>query len=199
MTEKSPAKDKLQTLLDKARELEVEILAEVQKKQKEFFYTIQEKRVRFEEEVRKRHKRLAPKIPRYVREAAPLNILTAPFIYSLIVPALMMDFFVTVYQAVCFPVYGISKVKRGEYVVIDRQYLQYLNVIEKINCVYCGYFNGLISYVREVAARTEKYWCAIKHARQPASVHRHYGKFTDYGDGEEYKKRLEKLKKQNGP
>ena len=40
--------------------------------------------------------------------------------------------------------------------VIDRYALSYLNVIEKLNCVYCEYVNGLIAYVQEIAARTEQ-------------------------------------------
>ncbi len=47
-----------------------------------------------------------------------------------------MDVTISLYQAVCFPIYGIPKVKRQDYIVFDRQYLQYLNLIEKINCAY---------------------------------------------------------------
>jgi hypothetical protein len=36
--------------------------------------------------------------------------------------------------------------------------------IEKINCAYCSYANGAIASVREMASRTEIYWCPIKHA-----------------------------------
>jgi hypothetical protein len=59
-------------------------------------------------------------------------------------------------QWVCFPIYGISRVQRHRYFAIDRHKLAYLNVIEKANCVYCSYANGLIGYVREVTARTEQ-------------------------------------------
>jgi hypothetical protein len=31
-----------------------------------------------------------------------------------------------------------------------------------VNCVYCGYFNGLIAYVQEIAARTEQFWLPHK-------------------------------------
>jgi hypothetical protein len=68
----------------------------------------------------------------------PKHLLTAPVIYTLIIPGLLLDLFVTLYQWICFPVYKITKVKRGDHIVIDRQYLRYLNLIEKINCVYCG-------------------------------------------------------------
>ena len=46
---------------------------------------------------------------------------------------------------------------RGQYIVIDRHRLKYLNAIEKLNCVYCGYGNGVIAYARDIAGRTEQY------------------------------------------
>lgn len=49
--------------------------------------------------------------------------------------------------------------------------LSYLNAIEKLNCVYCGYGNGVIAYGREIIARTEQFWCPIKHASKAAGEH----------------------------
>jgi hypothetical protein len=100
----------------------------------------------------------------------------------LIVPLVLLDLFVTAYQAACFPVYGIAKVRRADYLVFDRHHLGYLNALEKLNCAYCSYANGLIAYVREIAGRTEKYWCPIKHARRVIGAHPHYAEFRDYGD-----------------
>ena len=95
-------------------------------------------------------------------------VLTAPVIYSLIVPIVLVDLWVMAYQAICFPIYKIPKVRRRDYLVFDRHHLAYLNTIEKINCAYCSYCNGAIAFVREVASRTEVYWCPIKHARRDA-------------------------------
>jgi hypothetical protein len=111
-----------------------------------------------------------------------LVVLTAPFIYVLIVPLVLLDLFVSLYQAVCFPVYGISKVPRGDHIVIDRQHLAYLNGLQKLNCIYCGYANGLIGWVREVASRTETFWCPIKHSRPVKGPHRRYHRFVEFGD-----------------
>ena len=86
-------------------------------------------------------------------------------------------------------------VKRGDYIVIDRHSLQYLNLIERLNCIYCGYFNGLIAYVQEIAARSEQYWCPLKHARKLSMIHSRYHKFIEYGDGEYYLKKYEELRK----
>jgi hypothetical protein len=110
-------------------------------------------------------------------------------------PALFMDLVVTIYQAICFRAYGIPRVVRGDYFVIDRHNLQYLNPVEKMNCIYCGYFNGLIAYVQEIAARTEQYWCPIKHARKLASIHSRYYKFIEYGDSATYQDRLEEVRR----
>ncbi|NIQ02656.1 MAG: hypothetical protein GWO19_20285, partial [Nitrospinaceae bacterium] len=100
---------------------------EVQKKEREFYYHIQRKKVSFERETRKRHRRLVKKIHRYLRDASVLNILTAPVIWLCLVPAVLMDAVISMYQAICFPVYGIPKVRRDDYIVVDRHYLQYLN------------------------------------------------------------------------
>ena len=112
----------------------------------------------------------------------------------MIVPLVLLDLFVTVYQAVCFPVYGIPKVRRRDYLVFDRHHLAYLNALEKLNCAYCAYANGLIAYVRVIASRTEEYWCPIKHARRLIGAHAYYATFEDYGDAEGYRRRLEELR-----
>ena len=72
----------------------------------------------------------------------------------------------------------------------------YLNALEKLNCAYCSYANGLIAYVREIAARTEQYWCPIKHARRVVGAHPRYVLFDDYGDAENYQQRAAELREQ---
>ena len=123
-------------------------------------------------------------------------VVTAPFIYVIILPALLFDLFVTIYQALCFPAYGIPKVNRADYIVFDRRNLAYLNILEKLNCGYCSYVNGLIAYTREIAARTEKYWCPIKHVRKLIAPHAHYAGFIEYGDAETYLAQLEELRRE---
>lgn len=187
--------ERLQIILEKIRALEYELFEELQKKEKEFFYEVKEKRVKFQQEIRNYHRTLTIKVRHYLRDAAVMNIVTAPVIYSCIFPALFMDLALSVYQAICFPVYGIPKVRRSDYIVIDRHYLGYLNAIEKLNCVYCGYFNGLAGYVREIAARTEQYWCPIKHARKHRAIHGRYKFFLEYGDADAYRKEVEKVRR----
>ncbi len=98
----------------------------------------------------------------------------------------MLDIWITLYQAICFPMYRVPKVQRCHYIIIDRHNLSYLNAIEKLNCIYCGYCGGVFAYVREIAARTEQYWCPIKHARKVIDPHRRYAQFADFGRAEEY-------------
>ena len=136
---------------------------------------------------------------RYLRGARLAVLLTAPIIYSGWVAFLLLDLFVSVYQAVCFPIYGIPKVRRADYLVFDRGDLPYLNIIEKFNCFYCSYGNGVVAFAREVAARTEQYWCPIKHARRLHGAHERYPRFFEHGDAEAFRQGLERLRQQYGP
>lgn len=188
--------DTIQQLVGRIKELEKEIQKEIDARQAKFYYEIRRRRVIFEKQVKQHHKQLMKTVVRYFRDARVLAIVTAPVIYSLILPALLMDLMVSVYQAVCFPVYGVPRVKRSEYIVFDRHYLRYLNAIEKLNCLYCGYFNGLIAYTREVAARTEQHWCPIKHARKVKDLHNRYKYFLDYGDADNYREHVEKVRRE---
>jgi hypothetical protein len=114
----------------------------------------------------------------------------------MVVPIALLDLWITVYQVICFPVYGIVKVRRAGYIVFDRHHLAYLNAIEKLNCVYCGYANGVFAYVREIAGRTEQYWCPIRHAKRVRAPHPHYREFVEYGDAEGYQEQLSRLRRQ---
>ncbi len=182
-------------IIEQIKKLEKKLSLEIQKKEDGFFYKLQGRKVYFEEVTKRYHRTLVTKISTYISNASYLNILTAPVIWFCLVPVVFMDLIITIYQAICFPLYGIPKVQRNDYIVIDRHALNYLNAIEKLNCVYCGYFNGLIAYVQEVSARTEQYWCPIKHARRIGAIHSRYKNFLEYGDGDEYKKRIEKIRR----
>lgn len=119
---------------------------------------------------------------------------SAPFIYSMIIPLVLLDVWIEVYHRVTFYFYGIPYIIRKNYVRVDRHKLQYLSLFEKINCIYCGYANGLINYARVVAGETEKYWCGIKHKPGDGFVEpEHHADFIPYGDEEAYKKLSEKV------
>ena len=138
------------------------------------------------------------KVSRFLAESSFGATVTAPVIYSLIVPLILVDIWVSLYQAICFRAYGISRVRRADYVVLDRQYLAYLNWIEAANCMFCAYANGLVGYVREISSRTEQYWCPIKHALKVYDPHKRYYQFLEYGDADGYRARLATFRKQLG-
>lgn len=186
----------IQELIEKIKKLEQQLVDEVQKKEEEFFYEVHAKKVRFKKDAKERGRQLTKKIPPYIRDASFFNLLTAPIIWSCIIPALFMDLVISFYQATCFPIYGVPKVRRGDYIIIDRHALPYLNIIEKINCIYCGYFNGLIAFTQEIAARTEQYWCPIKHARKLTNLHSRYRYFFEYGDARKFRQQIEKLRRE---
>ena len=185
----------ISNLIDRIRSLEEELETELSKKRDELKFSMENRRIRFEKEIIEEHRRLKTSLLSYIAEAELKHILIAPVVYSLILPFLILDLFVTFYQLICFPVYGIPKVKRREYIVFDRHHLAYLNLIEKLNCAYCSYGNGLVAYVREIAGRTEQYWCPIKHASRVLGSHSRYRRFLDFGDAQGYKGALEKLRK----
>jgi len=184
----------LDMLMEKLREVQAEIEVELAKRREELRFHLENRRIVFEKEVLRLHREIKVGLARYIREANPLVVLTAPVIYSMIVPILLLDISVMIYQAVCFPAYGIPKVRRRDYLVFDRHHLAYLNILEKINCGYCSYANGAIAFMREVASRTEIYWCPIKHARRVLGPHPHYQGFADFGDAEAYRAKLTQLK-----
>jgi hypothetical protein len=187
---------KIDDLLSKIQSLEQELILEIQNQQSTFAFEIQQRRIFFEKQVIQQQKYYLQKLLNYLKNSSLKNILSAPVIWGVIIPVVLLDISVTLFQLICFPIYGIPKVKRADYVIFDRQYLSYLNIIEKINCAYCSYFNGIIAYIQEIAARTEQFWCPIKHARNLSTLHSRYQKFIDYGDAESYRLRKQEIRTQ---
>jgi hypothetical protein len=181
-------------LIARMRVLEDEVQAEYDKRRAGFAFTVSERRLHFSEEIAALQRGAKTGLFTYVTGAPLLSWLVAPVIYSGMVPLLLLDGFLWGYQTACFPAYRISKVRRSEYVLLDRGDLPYLNILEQFNCFYCGYANGLIGYAREIAARTEQFFCPIKHARRIVAAHDRYPDFFEYGDAESYRLGLERLR-----
>ncbi len=177
-------------------ELEVEIDRLLSEKRELFRYTLQQGRVRFEQGMRTLQRSYRTGLWRYLRGAKLSHVLTAPLIYSLIIPVALLDLLVTLYQQVCFRIYGVPLARRADYMAIDRHQLAYLNIIEKSNCLYCSYANGVIAYSREIGVRTEQYWCPIKHSHRTSGAHSRTERFLDYGDAEAYKTRASSLREE---
>jgi hypothetical protein len=186
---------RIEALMARVRELQTELEADLEVKRARFRYRLEDRRVRFEQDILALHRRLRTGSLRYILDAPLLFLLTAPIIYAAVFPPLLPDLTVSVYQAVCFPVYRIPRVRRADYFVFDRELLPYLNWVERFNSAYCSYANGLLGYAKEIVARTEQYWCPIKHARGVQDSDLHYAKFFDYGDVERYRAELEALRR----
>lgn len=121
-------------------------------------------------------------------------IVSMPLIYGMILPGIVMHFCLELYHQICFRLYGMQRVDPRKFFIIDRQHLAYLNWFEKINCMYCGYFNGLMGYGREIASLSELYWCPIKHAQKLERAHEQYHHFVEYVEGEEYRAKFNELR-----
>lgn len=188
--------DKLSALMAKLKELEDELLDEIHKKEERLSFAVREGKIHFKEGVEERHRALKKRLTHYLADAKFSSFLTTPAILSCILPVLLLDLWASAYQFICFGAYGIPKVRRRDYVLVtDRYHLRYLNSIERLNCAYCGYVNGVIAYVLEIAGRTEQHWCPIKHAVRLKLMHSRYRNFLDYGDAEQYRERIESVRR----
>ncbi len=185
---------RISVLLEEIRSKEEELENAIKTHETEFLYRLEGTNIKFELAVEKAHRKLKVGVIQWLKNSEPLNVLSAPVIYAMILPFLLLDLTVSAYQFICFRLYKIQKVNRKKYIVIDRQNLSYLNSIEKLNCMYCGYVNGLIAYVREIIARTEQYWCPIKHAKKVLDSHRRYAHFTNFGDPKNHHQHTKKMR-----
>jgi hypothetical protein len=183
--------ERISNLLAQMAALEDELRSALHTQESSIFFQIKGKRVEFEKSVKTAHRKLKKNVFRWLVTNRPQNLITGPIIYGMVLPMLLMDLLVTLFQWTCFPIYGITKVRRSDYIVFDRHHLGYLNVIEKFHCTYCEYGNGLMGYMVEILARTEEYFCPIKHAHKVLGSHARYKHFLSYGDAEDYEKKLE--------
>jgi hypothetical protein len=188
--------EKIRHLLDQMATLDDDLRKAIQEQEASAAAQFKGKRVEFEASIRETHRRLKQNFFQWLVTNRPQNLITGPIIYSMIFPMLLLDLCVSFYQATCFPIYKITKVRRRDYIVYDRQQLEYLNFIEKFHCTYCAYGNGLMAYVTEIVARTEEYFCPIKHAKKVLGVHARYSRFMSYGEAEDYANKLEKIRQQ---
>ena len=185
---------RIRALLHQIGALEDQLRTALHERESRVLFTIRGERVEFATEVREMHRRLKRSFVRWLITDRPQNLITGPVIYAMAIPLALLDFFVTLFQASCFPIYGIASVRRSDYIVFDRHHLGYLNFIERVHCEYCAYANGLLAYATEIAARTEQYFCPIKHARKILGVHDRYARFLDYGDAANFHAKLEEFR-----
>ena len=191
--------EKISQILSRMATLEDELRSAMQQQEHKMFFEVKGKRVEFGRSVKAAHKKLKRSFFHWLITDRPQNLITGPIIYTMVIPLLMLDACVSFYQAVCFPIYRIAKVRRSDYIVFDRRHLSYLNFIEKFHCTYCEYGNGLMGYMGEILARTEQYFCPIKHAHKILGTHSRYNRFLDYGEADAYEAKLEEFRVELGP
>ena len=183
--------DRIRQIIDQISTLEAELHAAIEQQEGQLRYQIEGKRVTFERAIGEAHRKVKIGVFRWFTTVRPQNFLTAPIIYSMIIPLALFDLCISFYQLTCFPIYGITRVGRANYFVMDHQHLAYLNIIEKVDCVYCSYAVDLLGYALEISARTEQYFCPIKHARKVLGAHSRYENFLSYGDADHLHEKID--------
>jgi len=173
---------RINDILEQISKLKEKLIQEYEKVTKKYDFSLEKWKVIFPQKIKEYQKRFKKNVWKYIFTAKVRHILSIPFIYSIAIPVIILDLFLLIYQYTAFLLYGIPKVKRKDYIIYDRKYLSYLNIIQKVNCMYCSYVNGLFAYAAEIWGRTEKYWCPVKHHKKLKSTHDWYGSFSDYGD-----------------
>ena len=82
-----------EAIVARIEELEAELSKELARRASMLHFGLEHGRVRFEEEVRRRHEKLRTSAWTYLLRANPLAVITAPVIYSLIFPLILLDLF----------------------------------------------------------------------------------------------------------
>ena len=105
----------LNELLAEIRRLQEEVEKRWDELREQFSYTLEGHKVRFEKEVKRLHKKYKTSTLSYLLSIELKTILTLPFIYGMSLPLALLDATITLYQQVCFRIYGIPLVRRRDY------------------------------------------------------------------------------------
>ncbi len=187
-------KSKINKILQEIQSKRDELSIEYSKLKEKYGFRIEWRKIIFNTETKKKNKFFKKPILETIFSAEVREILSIPFIYSMVIPTFILDVFLFIYQQTAFRLYKIPIVKRCDYIIYDRKSLDYLNFLQKFNCIYCSYVNGVFQYAVEVWWRTEKYWCPIKNARKKMWEHAWEDCFADYWSPEDFKKVFHSLK-----
>ncbi len=186
--------DKIKEMIEEIETMKKRLGEEIVKQEEHASYKIRNGYVEFEKEMFEKQKANMMHLWDWFKEIPLLQLFSAPVIYAMVVPAVILDIMLFIYHNVVSRVFKIQFGKRSDYIVFDRQYLGYLNIVEKLNCLYCAYFNGVMQYAAAIAGRTEFYFCPIKHAKKIAYKHEFYDAFLPYGYGDAYQKKLKEIR-----
>src|SRR5882724_13146294 len=100
---------KLDTLLDQVRQLEREMVTEARAMEADVCTKFHEQKIHFTAEAKTRDRHFRLGIPSYLLHSRFLVLLTSPVIWMCVIPIALADLVGTIYQAICFPIYGIPK------------------------------------------------------------------------------------------
>lgn len=184
----------IREILEQISVLEGELKKALEAQEERLCYRIKDRSVVFEQTIKEAHLRAKMGVFRWLLTVRPQNFLTMPVIYGMFIPLALFDLCISLYQRVCFPIYRVATVRHADYIVIDHQHLAYLNIIEKVHCIYCSYAVGMLGYALEITARTEQYFCPIKHAQKILSTHSRYERFLNYGEADQLHEKIEALR-----
>ena len=178
---------KISQILKEIENKKNELIAEYSKIKSKYGFSFKQWKITFSDKAREYNKKFKKWFFKYIFSIKARHLVSVPFIWMMIIPVFILDVFLFIYQQICFRLYGIPFVKRIDYIVYDRRHLDYLNFVEKMWCLYCSYVNWFLAYATEIAWRTEKYWCPIKHARKSEWIHKRQKEFADYWDPEGFR------------
>jgi len=133
--------DRIAKIMESIENLKTELYKEYERLAQKYEFFIRNKKVIFSEKIKNYQKSKKENLFHYIFTAELRIVLSIPFIYSMIIPAVILDIFLTIYQFTAFPLYGIPRASRKDYFIYDRKFLKYLNLLEKFNCLYCSYVN----------------------------------------------------------
>lgn len=187
-------KSKINKILGDIKLKKEELLIEYGKAKEKYGFKIEWKKIIWNYWKENELKKYKKTILESIFTARILEIVSIPFIYMMFIPAFLLDIFLIIYQYTALKLYKIPLVKRNDYIIFNRKELAYLNLIQKVNCLYCSYINWLFQYAVEIAGRTEKYWCPIKNIGKKHWTHDWEEHFADYWDVEWFKKTFCSLK-----
>lgn len=185
---------KIKQIIEEIEALEEKLKDEIEKQESHIIYEIKNGYITFEKDIFEQQREKMKNILNYLKDVPFFHLISSPLIYLMILPAIIFDVMLFFYQQVIFRIYKFEFIKRSEFIIFDRHYLAYLNPIEKLNCLYCSYFNGLMHYAAEISAKTELYFCPIKHAKKIAYKHQYYHQFLTYGDEHDFQEKFQELR-----
>ena len=90
--------EQIRQILSQITELEDDLHKLIQEQQEEFNYRIEGTKVLFEKNIRKAQRQLRTGFFSFIRQSKPRNVVTAPVVYSVIIPLVILDAWISMHQ-----------------------------------------------------------------------------------------------------